>query len=226
MEVKLRKENFKGVNFYRIFKEPENGKSYTEKKALLLLHGYGSSKEEILPFGINLVFLNSEWEVFIPDLPGHGESDEILSQASVKKFLSLLKDFDFFLVCGHSLGARISLLTEAENYLLISPPLSPEFSGSKKELLKTLRARRVKEEKPYQGLTELLTALPVNFVENKNYFLVYSKNDLKSVLEFVNTFKNRCTEVHSCRDSFHNDIITSYEFFDVLKAWVKKYFQK
>jgi len=221
IEVKIKKEEFKNISSYRIFKEFER-----EKKTVVLFHGYGSSKEELLPLGIKLIFINPEFEVFIPDLPGHGESQEELSKESIENFIEVVKDFDFFLVCGHSLGARISLLTEAKNYLLISPPLSPEFSGNKKELLKTLRARRVKEEKTYQGLTELLTALPVNFAENKNYFLVYSKNDLKSVLEFVNTLKNRCTEVHSCRDSFHNDIITSYEFFSILKVWVRKYFQK
>jgi len=211
LEYQVVLEKKKGV--LRLFKK-ERSREHLGKKAVLL-HGYGGKKEEMLFMGLFLV--EKGFECLLFDLPGHGEREDFLEFSSVDNFLRGLKGEKFSLAIGHSLGARIALLLKAEFYVLLSPPLTPEFKGSKKELLKTLRARRVREKRVFTGLEELLKKLEVPSLSAKKCFLFYSFADLASVKDFVKAFNDRVKAI-CIKDSFHTDIVTSKEVLLHLKS--------
>jgi len=212
VELILRYED-RHKGWLRLYKEN------SEKRALLL-HGYGFKKEEMLFLGINLAEMG--YEVFLADLPGHGENPLKLTVKDVEEFLSQdVFETDFEVVLGHSLGARLAMKLSAKKYILLSPPLTPEFEGNRKELITLLRAKRVREEAPYKGLVDVLNWLGDPDFGDKDVVIFYAKNDIKSVQEFVKLAKNEGIFCYSLSDSFHNDVITSSELVECLKKLLR-----
>ncbi len=176
----------------------------------LLIHGYGSNKEEVLGLALNIA-KETNSKILLFDLPGHGNNQKIklnLENAlqSLSEAINNLKKPSF--VIGHSLGARLALMSSLPNTVAISMPSKAFFEGSRKELIKTLRVRRVNETKPYAGLEEIL-AQPIETCKNTLY--LKAGQDLESVLP--------CQQIKNCN---HNDIISAPETADVISAWLKE----
>jgi len=188
------------------------------KDNAIVLHGYGSNKEEII--GCALAIARANFNVYVPDLPGHGENKETFNLKTLKKFIEGLKRFEFKLALGHSLGARIVFQLPCKRIILISPPLEAIFDGTKKELLTILRARRVKEEKYYEGLRDALKLLPMTFKAFKEILFIYAKNDLLTVKEAAKRARASNIKIEIIPDANHNDIISSQITFKRIKEWL------
>jgi len=192
----------------------------TDKRKALILHGYGSNKEEMLGCALSVVKVG--FKVYVCDLPGHGEHKDKLNWKSVKEFIQNLKNLEFEIVIGHSLGARLACLFFCPKLILISPPFEAKFKGSKKELVKILRARRVKEEKYYQGLIEVLNSLPeFSFDKAQKVLLLYSNNDLDTVKTAVQKAKELEAQIEIIPGVNHNDIISHHLTFKKIFNWIK-----
>jgi len=189
-------------------------------KKALLFHGYGGCKEEMLKLGLALADFGIDSELY--DLPGHGDRKDYFSLKDVEEFLKgIKKEGSYFLGIGHSIGARLICEVPCRRYMLLSPPLDAKFEGSKKELLRNLRVRRVKEKKPFQGLEEILTTLKVPELTKGCAVVFYSFSDLKSVQMFVERVKEK-TQCICVKDSFHLDIVTSPEVTSFISELLKK----
>lgn len=190
----------------------------------LVIHGYGGNKEEILGLAINLAEkLSLKLVVF--DLPGHGENKQIFnlknSKQAVTAAASLLNQPQFFI--GHSVGARLGLLLSLPCAVCLSLPGKAEFNGSNKELLRTLRYKRVQEVKPYSGLEEILKN---NFFLPPKTLLLLAKEDLKSVKELAKVCqkqqKLKTVTINNCQ---HLDIVSQPETVKEITVWLERQLQ-
>ncbi len=81
-------------------------------KALLVLHGWGSSRRAMMPVAQSLADIRSS---YVLDLPGFGESDEPEKEWGIDEYTDMVESFisklpdDHIDVLVHSFGARIML---------------------------------------------------------------------------------------------------------------------
>lgn len=187
----------------------------------LLIYGYGGNRLEMLPLAVEISRLGVA--CYLAGLPGHGDNSELFSLENVAKFMSNLEHFirqkKVSLGIGHSVSARIIEHLPFETAILISPPGEISFDGDNKQLIQTLRTRRVKEENPYKGLREVLSLLNGKNPPNRqNRLILYAKNDLRSVKQEVSKFAHaRCV-----KDSNHLDIINSLETIGLISKFLKR----
>lgn len=80
-------------------------------KTLVILHGWGSSKEKWQKVKENLE--NNEVNVIIPDLPGFKEENKIDRPWNLDDYVNWLEDFsqnnEKFFLLGHSFGGAVAL---------------------------------------------------------------------------------------------------------------------
>lgn len=186
----------------------------------LIIHGYGGCKEEILGLAVGLA-ARLPLKLLVFDLPGHGDAaNEPLTLAAARDAVAtataVLDNPAFFV--GHSLGARIGLLGGPETAVCISMPGAARFEGSRTDLLRTLRARRVNEASPLSGLAEVLAngAAPA-----ARTLLICAGRELESVSELAAAWREQGIPCREIRDSSHNDIVSAHETLEVAAAWLK-----
>lgn len=96
-------------------------------KAALLIHGFSSSKDEIL--GLAFKVAEKNYATFAIDLRGHGENENVFDEnviADVEGTIrELRKSYNKILTIGHSLGGLLSLKSSSDFAIAISPPLMP-----------------------------------------------------------------------------------------------------
>lgn len=187
----------------------------------LVIHGYGSNSGEMLGLAVGLAE-EMPLKLLVFDLPGHGAAAAApLTLAAACKSLdeaaAALENLSFFI--GHSLGARVGLLSGVARAVCISLPGKTRFEGSRSDLLRHLRARRVNEASPLGGLTEILAAA-VEPAEKT--LLLRAGHELESVKALAAEWENRGIDCHKIIDSNHNDIVSSPETRGVIAAWLKQ----
>ncbi len=103
-------------------------KSEGEKGCFLLVHGWSSNKSDMLRYADPL--LASGYDVLMVDVLGHGESDAIQKQVSIKSFVQSLKAMIDYVgqrpdlqqkkiyVLGHSLGGTAASIVNATDLRL------------------------------------------------------------------------------------------------------------
>jgi hypothetical protein len=216
--------------------------SENPKKEGLVIHGYGGNKEEMLGLAINLAE-SADLKLLVFDLPGHGSlsNEEFNLKNSLKRlddaakmlktsnsitgpnsplFIkteeSVLRKADFYI--GHSVGARLGLIAGMGNGALLSMPGSAFFEGRKKDLVRTLRVRRVKEKIPFNGLEEILS---VEIKPGDGDLLILADQDIQSVKSFYDEWQNKGYEYQKIKGSNHLDIISSGSVIEEIKKWLE-----
>lgn len=142
---------------------------------VVLLHGWGQNIEMMKPLGDGI---SSEYNIYIIDLPGHGNSSEpkfawrLIDYAeALNKMFKELKIKKPVLV-GHSFGGEISLLYssmyEAEKVVVLDSPFRPIIKklSLKTKILKTAKKIPVLSKfenfaKKHIGSTEYKMATPI-----------------------------------------------------------------
>ncbi len=185
----------------------------------LVIHGYGGNKEELLGLAYHLAdALRVSLRLF--DLPGHGpDGDDLLTSQSaasaVQKRLKAMTRPSFFV--GHSLGARLGLTTGLPTGVSISLPGPALFEGGRRDLLKTLRARRVRESKPFAGLVEILSDPLTPAAET---LLLYAANDIKSATDMVREWQSTVARVEKIPQTGHLDIVSHPKTWRTISDWL------
>lgn len=189
------------------------------RKSAVVLHGYGGTKEEAL--GLGLAAAAAGYAACIPDLPGHGAHPEMLTGETVREFTAGLKTAGYAAAIGHSLGGLVAMVLQTGTVCLLSVPLEARFSGSKSELLQVLRARRVRERKPYAGLDEAFTALSAPW-PLPPVLLLHAARDLPVCLDAAVRAQESGWEVRAVRGAGHLDVVTAPETLAAVTSWLKK----
>lgn len=201
---------------------PDKGKSCL----VLLLHGYGGCKEEMLPIATKLNMLG--YVCYIPDLPGHGKNKQAFCLDETEVFIDKINS-DFVAlsettIIGHSVGALIAFNTNVENVVSISPPVPQiiDFEGSKTKMLKTLRVRRVIENAPFAGLREILNKMHYP-AKGANSLIVHAKNDLSSIIENSKELsKKYACALKIIQNANHNDIVSANQTTTLIIEFLNK----
>lgn len=125
-------------------------------KEIILLHGWGQNIEMMRPVGNGL---DKDFNIYIIDLPGHGNSSSLTESLQIIDFVEILKEmFEYLkikkpILIGHSFGGEVSLLYaskyEVEKVVVFDSPFKPII---KKISLKT---KLLKLAKKIPGLNKL-----------------------------------------------------------------------
>ena len=132
----------------------------------IVVHGYGGCKEEAL--GLAWRIAKEGLTVAAIDLRGHGENERLYDTSileDVDLVVRHLKRSGKVLAVGHSLGGRLCLLSQADCKIGISPALGQSFGQATVNLITTMRAHRVREERA--GINfDTLNILPLWTIPN------------------------------------------------------------
>lgn len=107
-------------------------------RAALIIHGYSSSKDEML--GIAFKIAEKGYDSYAIDLRGHGENENPLDEDVLKDVEGVVKElkrrYKYVLTIGHSLGGLLSLKSSSDFAIAVSPPLMPIVIPEAKFMLK------------------------------------------------------------------------------------------
>ncbi len=190
---------------------------------MLILHGYGGCKEEMLPLSVFLA--GKGIPSLIADLPGHGESMGWFNYAAVCESIAGWRKRmrnEFAGAIGHSVGGRLALSLDFPRNVAISPPLCASFTGGKKEMTRVLRPRRVTESAPFLGLLEILNTLGDSLPAepDKKGLLLVAQHDLPVVKKAAAVAPPDYYEIKQIRYSDHHDILTSRQTLESIWLWL------
>lgn len=193
--------------------------------AAVIVHGYGGSKEEQLGLAWRVAEIGITTCVI--DLRGHGEHELPLDEnilLDVETSIKYCHQFGKVVALGHSLGGRLSLLSDADYIIGISPALNKTFSTQTQETLKALRSYRVKEINPNVNWN-ILSKLPEwEYDGGKNVRIFFGSRDVPDIISTCNKLKEKGAQIVEINKALHNDIFLLEETFDNIANQLKKWF--
>lgn len=178
----------------------------------LAIHGYGQTREEMLPLASHLA--RGGWEVWLLELPGHGTNDrELSAESAIDAARGALERCRPDRVLGYSLGARLALALSRQPVAAISPPVSVPFDRENRaELLAALRPRWVRESRPMQGLADALQALDQMPITALDPLVLVASKDLNAV-------RSGNWNAREIRDTDHGSILFAPETARQILDW-------
>ena len=177
------------------------------KTTVIVIHGYGGNKEELL--GLSFRISELGFNVITFDLRGHGQNINPLN-------IDILKDVNYLfdlkrqngkiISIGHSLGGRLSLVSNANVRIGISPALDRTYSDQTKTIINNLRKYRVTEIENYINW-RILNNLPVvDSSLTKSDFIIYGSRDVPEIIKYCEKLKNDGKNVIRINNALHGDI--------------------
>jgi len=196
------------------------------RAALLVVHGYGGCKEEQLGLAWRIAEIG--FATYAIDLRGHGENELPLDGNVLEDVQTAVRHFRPFgdvVVIGHSLGARLGLLSDADYKIGISPALGREFSAQTQRLITEMRSHRVREVSP--GINfDALNHLPVwKPVETSNALLLYGSRDVPEIITSCEGAKRDGVDVVRIDHALHSDIFLNGETIGRITTQLKHWFK-
>jgi dienelactone hydrolase len=193
---------------------------------VIIIHGYGGCKEEQLGLGwrISEVGLTS----CLIDLPGHGENMDYFGgdiKLCVDSLIDYFKNKNRIIVIGHSVGGRLSLTSQADHVIGISPTLGKDFSNETKGFIKNIRSYRVREQDD-EFLWLLHKQLPsFELTEGKKALIIFGSRDVPEIADSCKRIKENSNIVFEIDKALHNDIYLNEKVFEIIintiKDWTK-----
>lgn len=197
-------------------------KNESPKAKILVIHGFGGSKEEQLGLGFRIAEAN--YDVLLIDLPGHGESELLFGTDELNYVNYAIKYLDCDKICaiGHSVGGRLALISQSNYSIGVSPTLIKEFSDQTINIIRNLRDYHVKLYER-DALWNLQKALPLAIPEAKNEFcLIYGERDVPEIIQCCQNFKNG--EAIKIPNAFHSDIFVNQIVFNAVVNKLDEWF--
>ncbi|MDP4183098.1 MAG: alpha/beta fold hydrolase [Bacillota bacterium] len=191
----------------------------------VITHGYGGCKEEQLGLAWRVAEIGITTCVI--DLRGHGESQLFFDRdvnLDVETAIRFSSRFGKVVAIGHSLGGRLSLLSNANYAIGISPALNKTFSDQTQETIKALRSYRVKEISPNINF-EILNELPKwQFDKSKMVQIIYGSRDVPEIVSECNGLREKGAPAIQIDRAMHNDIFLLEETFRKIVNQLKEWF--
>jgi esterase/lipase len=189
---------------------------------VIIMHGYGGSKEEQL--GLSWRIANFGFNTYVIDMRGHGENTLPLSHEILNDLDNLINEIRRpsvpVITVGHSLGGRIALLSKADYRIGLSPALSQSFSEQTQTITKNLRQHRVIQDNPNINF-EILKKLPPVDLRN-NDLIIYGSRDVADIIqECVNLSKGN-NNVVKIENAMHGETFILEKTFSIIKTFLSK----
>jgi pimeloyl-ACP methyl ester carboxylesterase len=150
---------------------------------VVVCHGYGGAKEHML--GVAVAIAEKGSAALTIDLCGHGENRAPIGPGmldEIEAALSFVRRFGKTAVIGHSLGARLALMSSADVMVALSPSVMVQMSPQGKWMFENLPSPAVRE--PYSGyVLELLDKLGPVPPHGRPCLLLYSERDIQGLLD-------------------------------------------
>ena len=173
--------------------------------AAVFVHGYGGMKEETI--GLAWRIAEKGYTTGAIDLRGHGENKHELDKNILKDLetaVSHFKSYGNVTAIGHSLGGRLSLLSNADYAIGISPALNKTFSPQTIKLLEENRDYRV--QKSNYDVFKILNDLPIFQFDKNKSLVIYGSRDIPEIMSKCIKLNLEGFEVIKIDKALHNDI--------------------
>jgi hypothetical protein len=194
---------------------------------VIIIHGYGGSKEEQLGLGWRIA--EAGYTSCLIDLPGHGENMDYFDgdiKLYVDSVIDYHKDKNKIVVIGHSVGGRLSLTSQANYVIGISPTLIQDFSNETKGFIKNIRSYRVRERDD-EFLWILHRQLPLfDLTENKAAIVIFGTRDVPEIVNSCKSIQENSNIVFEIDKALHNDIYLNERVFEIIISQIKKWIIK
>ena len=209
-----------GVDVPGILLTPENSLG-----AILIIHGYGGCKEEIL--GLSNRIAETGFTVYTVDQRGHGENQYLLDNTIVNEIemeIQFCRKFGKVVAIGHSSGGRLALTSSADFKIGISPALAVEYGTKTRELLDNLRQYRVHEK--YPGVNyDILRYLPIWQSDYSNSsMIIYGSKDVPEIISQCKILLEQGNNIFEIKNALHNDIYLLEDTFSIIIKQLRVWF--
>jgi hypothetical protein len=192
--------------------------------SVLVIHGYGGCKEEIL--GLAMRIAEVRLTVCVIDQLGHGENELALSEQildEIEAAIKFCRKFGKAAAVVHSSGGRFSLFCSADFTIGISPALASDYGAKTRELLDNLRSYRVKER--YAGINyTILKSLPLWTMKQQSSMILFGSRDVPEIKAACERLQGSYTNIFMINGALHNDIYLLEETFLKVTAQLKDWF--
>jgi dienelactone hydrolase len=151
----------------------------------VVAHGYGGCKEQML--GVAARLADSRVAALCLDLRGHGEHPAPLGSGmllDLEAALARLRPFGRTIAVGHSLGARLALMSSADGVVAISPAVPSRPSEEGRQMLLHFGSTAVRATSPGQILQLLQEMGPIPSF-NRPSLLIYARGDIPSLIDGI-----------------------------------------
>lgn len=188
---------------------------------IVVSHGYGSSKEEWL--GIAAYLAEAGFAVLAIDLRGHGENMTDIGPGVLDDLmgsLAYMRRYGSVAAVGHSLSGRLSLMTDADAVVGISPSVVQEVSEFGTWMFENLPSPFVRE--PYSGyVIDLLKELGDVPAFSGPALLLYSHRDIPNIIAGTKALADALAqaELHELTDQVRPDIDSDRPLARYLPRW-------
>ncbi|ADZ09304.1 hypothetical protein Metbo_1057 [Methanobacterium lacus] len=191
--------------------------------SVVVAHNYGGSKEEML--GLAFRIAKTGFTTGVIDLRGHGENSckmdgKILSD--LETAITYFKQFGKVTAVGHSLGGRLSLISDADYAIGISPALAKTFGPKTQGMIRVLRDYRVNG-----SVTDLFTTLgkiPLIEFDPENVLIIRGSRDVPEIIAECDKLTSAGYEVVEIDDALHVDIYTLEPTFEAVTKKLQKWY--
>jgi esterase/lipase len=191
-------------------------------RSAVIIHGYGGNKEEML--GLSLAIAEAGINTYTIDLRGHGESVQPFSAAiadDVNQIIHSLKRTTKVMALGHSFGGRLSLLSDADYRIGISPALDHVYSEQTMSMINKLRRYRVNEVSENINFTILKELMSVDAGLKDTDLVLYGTRDVPEIKNACLKLKATFNNVVEIAGALHNDICTLNETFEAIAKFIE-----
>lgn len=194
--------------------------------AAVIIHGYGGCKEEQLGLAWRIAEIGLVTCVI--DIRGHGQHALPLDKKvilDVNSAISYCRRYGKVVAVGHSLGGRLSMVSDADFSIGISPALVNIFGKRTCENLKILRKYRVRYCNS-EDFLEVFKQLPMwEPSKDKPTLILCGSRDIPEIISVCNKISEKDIPVINIKDALHNDIylneFTYEKIISQLQQWFK-----
>lgn len=195
--------------------------------AAVVAHGYGGCKEEQL--GLAMRVAESGLAACAIDLRGHGQNprpldDDVLDD--LEAAIAHSRRYGKVVAIGHSLGGRLALISTADFAIGLSPPLDPSYCVRTQELLRKLRAYRVRPDDGAAVFDILRRLPPVHEAERDRTMVIYGSRDVPEIVEAGDALRACGRNAVRLEGAIHGDTYLLESAFDALAGQLELWFPR
>jgi esterase/lipase len=191
---------------------------------ILMIHGYGGCKEEIL--GLSFRLSEEHYKCTCIDLRGHGENKSVYDDSlltDINAIIDTMNSNTTRIAIGHSLGGRLALLSHADIKIGISPALTGVFSEQTIAFIKSMRQHRVREVNSNINF-EFLSKIPkVNDSLTSKDLIIYGKKDVPDIILEIKELSKSFKNIHEIDSAYHGDTFIMEEAVATIKNHLAKH---
>lgn len=197
---------------------------YSASGAVVIVHGYGGSKEEQL--GLAWRVAETGLATCAIDLRGHGEHVlplDLNVPDDIEAAIRHCRSFGKVIVIGHSMGGRMALLSSADSVIALSPAVCPTYGPAIHKIIESW-SHKVRE--PSKAFCfDVLEKLPAWRPDGKRRTLIiYGSRDMPEIARGCQKLKELGVPAVEIAHGLHSDIFLLEPTIDAVKAELSRMF--